>query len=337
MAEVAVEYHIRKLKDWILFETDKRSATELNSIKIEFEKIRPFLKNADWRKMMMTIDNAIMKWVSDVINMVYEFVDVIDKDCSRRKETNGLSLSSLVDFLSDPYNYGTTSNKPHTSYKSLLMHVSEKFKELEAMRKHLSLYGNITKSRHENLIKHLKSSHKLPSTNMIGRSKEFTMLKELLLHVVEDDRPDLVAVTGKGGIGKTTLVLRVYESVHRHFDCSAWLSVCGRSIIRILRNMATDFSKSHSGKSPVSNLDQKGDKDLANMIRDYLGGKNFLVVLDGLDTLNAFEGIKCALPTSCRGKVVMTTSNSAFPAVICKCVLHLDPLLAEDGLELLRR
>ncbi|KAJ6734918.1 DISEASE RESISTANCE PROTEIN RP [Salix purpurea] len=270
MAEVAVEYLVRKLKDRILFETDKRSAAELNSIKIEFEKLRPYLKNADWRKMMVA-DNSIVKWVTDVINLVYEVEDVIDKDCGRIKQSYG-SLSSLVDFVSEFFNYGTTSNKPQISYKSLLVHVSEKFKELEATRKHLSLYGDITKARHENLIQHSKSSHKLPLTNMIGRNKEFMMLKELLLQVVEADRPYLVAVTGNEGVGKTTLVLRVYESVQKHFDCSAWLSVCGRSITGILRNMAADFSRSHSGMKPLSNLDKKGDKDLANMIQDYLGG-----------------------------------------------------------------
>lgn len=329
-----MEYLVRKLKDRILFETDRRSAAELNSIKIEFEKLRPFLKNADWRKMMVA-DNTIVKWVTDVINLVYEIEDVIDKDSIGRKESYG-SLSSLVDFVSEFFNYGTTSNKPQTSYKSLLVHVSDRIKELEATRKHLSLLGDITKAKHENLIQHSKSSHKLPLTNMIGRSKEFMMLKELLLHVVEADRPYLVAVTGNEGVGKTTLVLRVYESVQRHFDCSAWISVCGRSITGILRNMATDFSRSHSVMKLVSNLDKKGDKDLANMICYYLGGKNFLLVLDGLDTLDTFEDIKRALPARCRGKVVVTTCNSAIPAVICRHVLHLDPLLAEDGLGLLR-
>lgn len=198
-----MEYLVRKLKDQILFETDRRSAAELNSIKIEFEKLRPFLKNADWRKMMVA-DNTIVKWVTDVINLVYEIEDVIDKDCIGRKESYG-SLSSLVDFVSEFFNYGTTSNKPQTSYKSLLVHVSDRIKELEATRKHLSLLGDITKAKHENLIQHSKSSHKLPLTNMIGRSKEFMMLKELLLHVVEADRPYLVAVTGNEGVGKQHL------------------------------------------------------------------------------------------------------------------------------------
>lgn len=107
MAEIAVEYLIRKLEDRVLFETDKRRAAELNGIKIEFRKFRPFLKNADWRNMMMA-DNIITKWVSDVINLVYEVEAVIDNDNNIRKEASALSLSSLVEFVSESLNYGTT-------------------------------------------------------------------------------------------------------------------------------------------------------------------------------------------------------------------------------------
>ena len=57
---------------------------------------------------------------------------------------------------------------------------------------------------------------------------------------------------------------------------------------------------------------------LTKIISYYLVEKKFLLVIDDLDALDAWEYVKRALPFNCKGKVVVTTHNPEISAALCQ-------------------
>ncbi|CAK9155948.1 unnamed protein product [Ilex paraguariensis] len=339
MAEIAVEYLVTKLEDWIFKETNKHRAAEVGKIKAEFERIRPFLKYADWKRLMRE-DSEIETCVSNIIDLACEVETMIDDDWYNRMGTRGLSLSSLFELVGESFNYftdGKTKNSSsHVSIALLRKRVSVKLKEMN-VKKHVSLLNSTVEARDDNPIWRSKTfACKLPRTYLVGRDREVKMLEEWLLRDGVNT-PYLVAVTGDSGIGKTAVTKTVYEVVKRYFDCSAWVFVSGCPSKDIFRGMLMGLSQSPFEMTEKQCFDQLDEKELRRRIRDHLFGKNFLLVLDDLDTLDTWKDVENELTTKCKGKVLITTRNSAFPAVLSTHILHLEPLIHEDALELLRR
>ncbi|THG12639.1 disease resistance protein RPM1-like isoform X1 [Camellia sinensis] len=337
MAEVAVEYLLSKLEVWIVNETNKKRLDEATQIKNEFERIKPFLRYADWKRLISG-DSVVETWVLDVVDLAREVENLIDQDWYDRRHTTGLTLSYLWELVGNSFNYSNVNDNNNSSVFSLTLlrkRVCEKLKGVQ-VKKHLSLFSSSVEAIDERQIRNSKTfTANLSLTHMVGRDTEVTMLKELLLR--EDvDALHLIAVTGVGGIGKTTLAKTVYECAKRYFDCAAWVFVSDRPARFILRDVFMGFSEKWPEMMHGNNFNEMDEKELARRIFDFLDGKKFLLVLDDLDALSTLEDVKCALPQRCRGKVLMTTQSSGFTSVICKHVVHLEPLLPKDALELLQ-
>ncbi|KAK2968609.1 hypothetical protein RJ640_028256 [Escallonia rubra] len=332
MADIAVEYLLRKLEDWIFKETNKLRAAQVSKIKAEFEEIRPFLKYADW-KMVITEDKKFEKWVLGVKDIACEVENVIDDDCYNRKETSEFSVSSLVALMGESFNYflyGKAEVNPHPSIAFLQKRVTEKLKEVE-VRKHISWFNSLNEGDDKHNWHLLSFTPKIHLNQMVGRDREVKMLKDWLLQDYVST-PCLIALTGSSGIGKTAVAETVYESVKMYFGCASRVLVSGRPNMDILKDMYMGFLQ-----TPCSMIDEKDEKAMANRICRYLTGKNFLLVVDDLDSLDAWEDVKLALPMTGRGRILVTTRNSEFFTLPCKHVLHLDSLVPKDALALLHR
>ncbi|KAM7507318.1 hypothetical protein LguiA_017771 [Lonicera macranthoides] len=337
MAEVAVEYLVAKLEDWIFKETNKQGAAEVTKIKDEFNRIKPFLKYADWKRMIVDTD-ITDTCVTDVIGLACEVEDMIDDDYYSRIGAREFSLSSLVEMVGESLNYfmdSKTKYKSHPGIAFLHKRVTAKLKEVD-VRKHVSLFGSLSENRDERHVHSQRFAENLPLTHMVGRDKEVKMLKDWLLEE-DEDTPSLVAVTGIDGIGKTAVAATVYEISKPYFDCTAWVFVSGQPTIAILREMLMGFSRTPFERVDERYLDEMDEKELGKRVYNFLDGKKFLLVMDDLDTLDAWENLKYSLPMKCVGKVFITTRQPAFPAVLCKRVLQLGPLNPKGAFELIRR
>ncbi|TKW21007.1 hypothetical protein SEVIR_4G190101v4 [Setaria viridis] len=160
------------------------------------------------------------------------------------------------------------------------------------------------------------------------------------------DGRKVVSIVGMGGLGKTTLPKKVYDSkeLHERFVNFAWITVSQSfSIMEILKdlikqllgeNSLEDLLKKHQGVTLLG-------KHCTDLLREQLEGKRYFVVLDDLWTIEAWNSIQFAFPehSSELGCVVVTTRITEV-AQVCsfpypKLIHHLKALEEKDAKELL--
>ncbi|THG01136.1 hypothetical protein TEA_025912 [Camellia sinensis var. sinensis] len=139
-----------------------------------------------------------------------------------------------------------------------------------------------------------------------------------------------------GGVRKTTLVKKVYDSqtVKKYFDRHAWITV-SQSITaaKLLRAAPKDFLE--ETKEPIpEGIDTMDERQLINKLRAYLQQKRYVVVFDDVWSINVWEVVKLALPDSCCGsRFIFTTRIGDIAASIEATghVHHLQPLPEKEA------
>ncbi|KAA8533110.1 hypothetical protein F0562_033357 [Nyssa sinensis] len=145
-----------------------------------------------------------------------------------------------------------------------------------------------------------------------------------------------ISVVGMGGLGKTTLVKKAYDSVSvkKYFDCHAWITV-SRSFttVELLRAALKGFLE--ATKEPTSEgIDTMNDLELVNKLRNHLQQKRYVVVFDDVWSVNAWEAVKFALPDcNCGSRIIFTTRIGDVAASLETTghTYHLRPLPDEEA------
>ncbi|PHT28384.1 hypothetical protein CQW23_32009 [Capsicum baccatum] len=147
------------------------------------------------------------------------------------------------------------------------------------------------------------------NNNMVGRDDQ----KERLLEDLTITYPDehrIIPIVGMGGIGKTTLAKEVYnhESILRHFDVRAWVTVSQQHKIKeILLSLLQSTIKMDD------TVKTKCEKDLKDMQQKSLKRKRYLIVLDDIWSCEVWDGVRRCFPTedfNAGSQILLTTRNN---------------------------
>ncbi|KAG8090135.1 hypothetical protein GUJ93_ZPchr0011g27454 [Zizania palustris] len=145
-------------------------------------------------------------------------------------------------------------------------------------------------------------------------------------------RLKVVSVVGSGGMGKTTLTQHVYSTIGPHFHCRAWVVVSQMNIREIL----TDLLRQVCGDEEEEEEGKCDERHLVKKIRESLHHRRYLLVLDDLWSLEAWETIKFALPMDSNGSRIITTTRVQSVAKSCSShwndiVYEIRPLSTDDS------
>ncbi|XP_019157668.1 PREDICTED: putative late blight resistance protein homolog R1B-14 [Ipomoea nil] len=150
--------------------------------------------------------------------------------------------------------------------------------------------------------------HNLAAENeMIGCEDQLQRISELLIDKQLSKNREVVAVTGMGGIGKTTLARTVYEDseIKSFFDISAWTVVSHQHnkkeiLLRLLGCIVP----------LTSEIYKKDDGELADQLRKSLMGQRYLIVVDDIWNTKAWDDIQGCFPDNMNSsRILMTTRH----------------------------
>ncbi|KAA8544692.1 hypothetical protein F0562_019461 [Nyssa sinensis] len=120
-------------------------------------------------------------------------------------------------------------------------------------------------------------------------------------------RLKVLFVVGMGGLGKTALAKKVYETVKEKFDCHACITL-SKSIKKreLLWNIFKHIGNPKPEPAPNS-FSQVNEVDLIKQLHRHLQDKKYVIVLDDLWIKDVQKSIRYAFPKDNHSRVIVTT------------------------------
>ncbi|XP_049402998.1 putative disease resistance RPP13-like protein 3 isoform X6 [Solanum stenotomum] len=139
---------------------------------------------------------------------------------------------------------------------------------------------------------------------IVGLDEDLLRIKDRL--IVQSSRLEVVPIIGMGGIGKTTLARRVYDDslIAYHFYVRAWTNVSQEFDTReiflgILRSIGVVNDEVERNSTA---------EQLAERVYRSLKGRKYLIVLDDMWSIEAWQHVRRSFPDDHNGsRIVLTT------------------------------
>nr|XP_023918268.1 disease resistance protein RPM1-like [Quercus suber] len=275
------------------------------------EMIQSFLKDADKRAEKEDTSNVTKTWVKQVREEAYHIEDVIDEYILHFAEQPH-DRRRFFRFLQKVFHF--TINLKHRHV--IASEIQDINKKLEDIRKSGERYGF-------NAIEHGRSNNDATSVTWHDPRVASLFIEEGEVVGIEAPRAELIerlvegpskcvviSVVGIGGLGKTTLVKKVYdnEKVAAYFDCRAWIIVSqSYKMEELLRDLIKQFYKARKEFAPKE-IDTMKETSLIEELKQYLLEQTYVVVFDDLWDTEFWGHIKYAFPNNEKGsRIVITT------------------------------
>ncbi|CAL5390820.1 unnamed protein product [Camellia sinensis] len=339
MADGAVNFLLGKLST-ILQQTVLQKASllsdahnEIEEIKLVLESMSAFIRDADRRK---ETDLSVKTWVRQVRDISHKIEDIVD-EYMHYKDTGQQTGKGFKNFVQDVVNL--PRNVTASYQLSLkLQEIKIKIQKISERSKDYC-FDRINEGRSRNTSidwrhHHGESSSFIDEKEIVGMDESEEKLLEWL---TEDEvRRTIISIVGMGGLGKTTLVTKVYNDqiIKRYFDCWAWISVSQTyGVEELLRSMVRELLKTAQATSP-RNFGSMNYRQLAEMLIDVLHDKRYVVVLDDVWGIELWSRIRCAFPdNNCGSRIIFTTRNENVATSVGpgSRVHRLEPLRENDA------
>ncbi|RWR73946.1 Disease resistance protein [Cinnamomum micranthum f. kanehirae] len=258
MAESAVGFLLQTLDSLVRQEASLLQGLRgnINEIQHELQSMRSFLKDADRRKRSADDVVGVRTWVDQVREATYKVEDIIDtymwqiaEQHTEDEDEEGLIGRALYNTLLLPKRY----YDKHKIASALQIIKSEIHEISEKSQRYHFHEGQTSKMKNddEDWQRSGEYLHFIPDEEIVGIDE----YKDFLIGTLTDERPKraVVAVVGMGGLGKTTLVTKVYDSpkVKDHFECHAWITVSqSYKVDDLMRNMIKELYESNKEAVP---------------------------------------------------------------------------------------
>ncbi|GAB2296079.1 hypothetical protein Dimus_030216 [Dionaea muscipula] len=216
-----------------------------------------------------------------------------------------------------------------------------KFNGVAVAVKKLEQYSSPGSSRVGGTGSSTNTSIKLKEKVVIGFKEEVKRLIDKLDDRGEGRQLEIITIIGAGGGGKTTLARQVYEDrfTSYTFDIRAWLDVSQYYDNTMKRNLLIRILELASTRKGEDYMKYSEDK-LGEMVHRCLKGRKYLIVMDDIWGIDAWNDIQRSFPKECKGSKVLFISRLIVqPAAdSVRCVPHyLDPLTDSCSWELLQK
>ncbi|GMQ04122.1 hypothetical protein CsSME_00049650 [Camellia sinensis var. sinensis] len=337
MAETAVFHLLAKLAPFLQGEVNLLSGVReaMEDIRDEFERMSAFLRVADAKEES---DPQLKVWVKQVRDAAYDAEDALDKFKLHFAHHHGDGFGG---FLRKVF-YLTKTLKARHQIASEIQRIKSRVINIsEGHKRYHDKYGILEQGSRSNVVNNSWYDYRgdallLEEAKLVGIEMPKRQLMEWL--VEGDSGLKVVSVVGMGGLGKTTLVKKVYDdaTAKKHFDSHAWLIVSESLRAEdLLKDMIQQLFEEIMQPVPVG-VETMSINRLKCLANDFLKQRRYVVVFDDVWNVNAWEAIKYVLPNNnCGSRVILTTRFTHIASTCCEetngHVYDLMPLSQEES------
>ncbi|XP_078159340.1 disease resistance protein RPP13-like [Carex rostrata] len=277
---------------------------QIEQVQNELRLIQALLRDIDSK---CNRNNVVTEWLNQVRDIANRIATVIDTFRVKIEENRAESSNWLVrQFKTAKRNYKTYKRGLHD--------------ELEDIIEQLDwLYRRRTDLRIEDLgddVDDPEACDDVDDPEVVGleddQGKIIEQLKDSTI-----SRRTVLSILGTGGLGKTTLAQKVYNShkLEGQFDCRAWQSISQTyNVNDLLREILYSVKPHMKNKNPpITN------RDLPVKLKNFLRGKRYLIILDDVWDIDLWGKLKMALPDLYNVSRVIITTRSLDVAKAADC------------------
>ncbi|XP_058201763.1 putative late blight resistance protein homolog R1B-23 [Rhododendron vialii] len=336
MGDFDVDFFHENLKQLIMSSGFSSFTREkLESLKEEIEYMRIFLKVTEKKRNKHL---EVINLVRQIKDVVFEAENIIERFVVQALKANQNWNHLSLDLESVKKKIKTLMAKVKQIYDENMYDINGVAVE-ELEHSFSKIEGGSSSSRGRNTSQGRYTSKVAEEKVVVGFKEEVMTLMGKLLDSGEGGRLEIISIVGAAGGGKTTLAKEVYD--HRltshSFEIRAWVDVSqdydktmkGNLLIRILELVSP---------SKIGDYEKSSEDKLGEVMHKCLKGKKYLIVLDDIWGIEAWNDIQRSLPKECNGSKVLFTSRLPVEPNSIRCVPHyLAPLPESRSWELLEK
>ncbi|KAI3463679.1 hypothetical protein Pfo_020342 [Paulownia fortunei] len=166
------------------------------------------------------------------------------------------------------------------------------------------------------------SSRPLPSdkSTMVGFHKHLIQIMSALS--TEESNLQILPIVGMGGIGKTILAANVYSNPYivEHFQMYAWVTISQEycvselllGLLHHINEVLTDPNKQEKSEDLATfivKMSRKSDDQLGELPHKKLFERKYLIVMDDMWNIQAWDEVKLFLPDNDNGSRILVTTR----------------------------
>ncbi|XP_039118164.1 LOW QUALITY PROTEIN: disease resistance protein PIK6-NP-like [Dioscorea cayenensis subsp. rotundata] len=307
-------------------------------IKDELESMNAFLVMNAAMGQYTDDDLELNVWMSQVRGIAYDIEDWAEEFtwrlCQPHWHGIGSCFPDVVRFTKDLVARVKIANNVH-GLKGRVLEVGERSKRYGLRGRTTqeptssSIIAPVARMQHDPRL----GAHLTDDAMLVGMDGPRNTLMDWLIPG-DGSILRIISVVGMGGLGKTTLVKKLYENrqVMEHFHRSAWITVSQTFSLKVLlRDMINQLLGSQVFSAEMT------EGQLVQQLRDELMKLNtsYVIVLDDVWSLNAWLSFFPALPDNSLGSRIIVTTRNLDVASFCSQesghVYHLKPLCPENS------